>query len=61
MTTGEIILNIALAIGVSASVAVGMTVVPNHDRIRSLLRFRFVAGADRRESADGAVELSLAK
>jgi hypothetical protein len=42
MNTGEIILNIVLAVGFSALIATCMTVVPNYDRIRFFERFRFV-------------------
>jgi hypothetical protein len=41
MNTGEIILNIVLAVGFSALIATCMTVVPNYDRIRFVERFRF--------------------
>jgi hypothetical protein len=43
MNTGEIILNIVLAVGFSALIATCMTVVPNYDRIRFVERFRFAA------------------
>lgn len=38
MTTGTILLNIDLAAGTSALVALGMLVVPNIDRIRAFRR-----------------------
>jgi hypothetical protein len=43
MNTGEIILNIGLAVGASAVVAAGMLFVPNHDRLGFIQRFRSVA------------------
>jgi hypothetical protein len=43
VNTGEIILNIVLAVGSSALIATCMVVVPNCDRIQFMKRSRFVA------------------
>ena len=61
MTTGEIILNIALAMGFSAFIAGVSTVVPNYDRIRFFQRFGSVQVTNRRERADRAVGLRFAE
>ncbi len=38
MTTGTILMNVDLAVGISAVVALAMLAVPNVDRLRTFLR-----------------------